>query len=272
MPLKDTTQSTLAAAATVLGATASLAADKPSTDKAAFDKAALDKAFQKLTSYKWGTDPKSLAPITDAVTATHGDEAARKELEARLVAVLISGAPRAAKDFVCRKLTVIGTAESVPALAGLLPDKDLSHMSRYALERIPAAEAAQALRDALPKLSGKLKIGVIGSLGVRRDEPSTSALAALVCDGDAAVACAAANALGDIGTADAAKALQESWKSAAKGVKPMLADACLAIAERLLAEGDKAAAVKIYKSLMSADAPKNVRLAATRGLLLASGK
>ncbi len=33
---------------------------------------------------------------------------------------------------------VIGTAESVPALAALLPDKDLSHMARYALERIPA--------------------------------------------------------------------------------------------------------------------------------------
>ena len=45
-------------------------------------------------------------------------------------------------------------------------------MARYALERIPAAAAAAALRDALPKLTGTLKVGVIGSLGVRRDAAS----------------------------------------------------------------------------------------------------
>ena len=41
----------------------------------------------------------------------------------------------------------------------MLPDENLSHMARYALERIPAPEAAQALRDAVPDLSGRLKIG-----------------------------------------------------------------------------------------------------------------
>ena len=68
--------------------------------------------------------------------------------------MLPTGHSRAAKDFVCRKLAIIGTAESVPALAALLPDKDLSHMARYALERIPAPEAAKALREALAKTSG----------------------------------------------------------------------------------------------------------------------
>ena len=73
-----------------------------------------------------------------------------------------------------------------------------------------APEAAQALRDALPKLDGALKIGVIGSLGVRRDAASVPALAALLGDADAAIAAAAACALGDIGTPDAAKALTGS--------------------------------------------------------------
>ena len=90
------------------------------------------------------------------MVATHGDAAARKELETRLAAVLDSGGSRAAKDYVCRKLMMIGTAESVPALAALLPDKDLSHMARYALERIPgpgsgpgaARRPAEARRDA----------------------------------------------------------------------------------------------------------------------------
>ncbi len=89
-------------------------------------------------------------------------------------------ASRDAKDFICRKLMIIGTAESVPALAALLPDKELSHMARFALERIPAPEAAQALRDTLPKLDGSLKIGVIASLGARRDVASVLALVALM--------------------------------------------------------------------------------------------
>ena len=49
-------------------------------------------------------------------------------------------------DYVCRVLRVIGTADSVPALAGLLAERNLSHMARYALQDNPAPEA-QALRE-----------------------------------------------------------------------------------------------------------------------------
>jgi HEAT repeat protein len=145
-------------------------------------------------------------------------------------------------------------------------------MARYALERIPAAEAAQALRDAAPNLSGRLKIGVIGSLGVRRDEASVTALATSLGDADAAVACAAACALGDIGAPEAANALRDSSQAVAPSVKQAVADARLACAERLLGEGKRAEAMDVYKSLSGADQSKQVRLAATRGLLLAAGK
>ena len=232
----------------------------------------LDMAFEALKTYDWGTDRNPLKPIDEAVIAVHGNADARKALEPRLAPVLKTGVSRDAKDFICRKLMVIGTAESVPTLAGLLPEKDHSHMARYALERIPAPEAAQALRDALPKLSGALKVGAIGSLGVRRDAASVPALAALLGDVDAAVACAAACALGDIGNAEAAKPLGDSATKAPEGVKPAVADACLACAEQLLADGKKADALAIYKSLSGEDQPKHVRLAATRGMLTAAGK
>jgi hypothetical protein len=55
-------------------------------------------------------------------------------------------------------------------------------------------------------------------------------------------------------------------------VKPAVADACLACAEHLLADGKKAEAIGLYKSLAGEDQPKHVRLAATRGLLAAAGK
>ena len=193
-------------------------------------------------------------------------------MESRLAAVLKTSVSRDAKDFVCRSLRVIGTAESVPALAELLPDKDNSHMSRYALERIQAPEAAAALRDVLPKVSGALKIGVAGSLGARRDAESVPALTALLADADKAIAGSAACALGDIGTPEAAKSLGGSAKTAPEGVKMAVADGCLVCAERLLADGKRSEAIAVYKSLSGADQPKHIRLAATRGMLAAMKK
>jgi HEAT repeat protein len=231
----------------------------------------LDKAFEALKTYDWGTDRKQMDPIDEAVIATRGDAEARKALEKRLAAVLGSGVSRSAKDYVCRTLKTMGTAESVPALAALLPDKDLSHMARYALERIPAPEAADALRNALPGLSAKLKAGVAGSLGVRRDEASVPALAGLLGDADAAVVSAAACALGSIGTPEAANVLGPAAKHVPQCVKSALADGCLVCAEQLLAAGKKAEAVALYKSLVN-DQRKQVSLAAKRGLLSAAGK
>jgi HEAT repeat protein len=231
----------------------------------------LDKAFDALKTYDWGKERKDLNPIDDAAIASRGDAAARKELETRLAAVLKTDVTRDAKDYVCRKLMAIGTAASVPALAELLPDKDLSHMARFALERIPAPEAAKAMRDALPKLSGPQKIGTIGSLGVRRDTASVPALAALVNDADAALARAAAYALGDIRTAEAAKALAEA-KPSGEQAKSAATDASLACAEGLLADGKKAEALAVYKLFAGEDRPKHVRLAATRGMLACAGR
>jgi HEAT repeat protein len=238
----------------------------------AVDAAALAQAFDALKTYDWGSDRKTLAPIDDAVTATRGDAAAGTDLETRLAAVLGSGLSRAAKDFACRTLTVIGTAASVPALAALLGDAELSHMARYALERIQASEAAAALRDALPKLTGKLKIGAIGSLGVRRDEASVPALAALIGSSDSAVATAAATALGDIGCEAGANLLCDAIKAVAPAVKPAVADATLVAAERLLADGNKTAALATYNTLLAGDPPKYIRLAASRGTLWVASK
>jgi HEAT repeat protein len=246
---------------------------------------ALRESFTALKTYDWGSDfgkvPNDrgemedrqvrdlLRAIDDAVPASHGDPAARKELETKLAAVLGTGASRAAKDYVCRKLLIIGTSASVPALAALLPNRDLSHMARYALERIPAPEAAEALREALVKTSGAEKAGIAGSLGVRRDAESVSDLSALLGDSDEMVALAAATALGDIGTAASAEALKNAT-TAAEPVKMRIADARLTAAEKLMAAGDRAAAKTVYTSLLSCPV-KSVKLAATRGLLMAKG-
>lgn len=224
----------------------------------------LDKAFEALKTYDWGIDPNVLKPIDEAIVTTYGDAAARKELETRLIAVLKTEVPQAAKDAVCRALKTIGTAAAVPALASLLADEKLSHMARYALERIPAPEAGQALRDALAKVPAKLKVGMLSSLGVRGEATALPALTPLLADSDPAVAAAAAHAAGDIATQDAAKALLMAKPAA--GTKAAIADASLNCAEHLLAAGNKSAAKVTYEKVLASTPSKVVKDAATRGL------
>jgi len=231
---------------------------------------AVDKAFEVLATYDWGSNRGELKPIDDAVIAAHGNAEAAKALEVKLAAVLGSDAKHAAKDYACRQLSLIGTAESVPALAALLTDEKLSHMARYALERMPCDEAVAAVRDALGKTDGKVKVGVINTLGVRRDAASTDALIALTGDSDPMVAGAAASALGAIGTPEAAKALAALQEKAPAELRLVAADAYLACAEKLLAAGKKADAMKIYQALSKSDI-KHVGLAAKRGLVAAMG-
>lgn len=225
--------------------------------------------FAALKTYDWGVDPKVIQPLADAMVATHGDVAARSAFETQLVAVLKSEVPRAAKDVVCRMLKSIGTAASVPTLAALLPDEKLSHMARYALELMPAPEAGQALLAALPKLGGKLKLGVIASLGVRGDAAAIAPLQGLLADGDPAVAKAAAYALGAMATPAANTALAAVTPNAA--AQAASGDAALRCAEKLLAHGGKAEAKATYQRLLGSKPGKAVEAAATRGLQACGG-
>lgn len=231
----------------------------------------LDKALEALKTFDWGTDPKPLEGIDQAINATHGKAAERADLEQKLVDALKGDVTRCSKDYICRKLMLVGSAVCVPPLAALLGDKDLSHMARYALERIPAPEAGKALRDSLAKVPAAQKVGVASSLGSRGDTECVAALGALLGEADAALARSAALALGDIRTSAAAKALKEP-KSTSPTVRPAVTDAQLACAEGLLAAGNKAEALGVYKSLVGEDQPKHVRLAATRGVLACAGK
>ncbi len=229
----------------------------------------LDKAFEALKSYDWGVDRAALDPINDAVTKSHGDNAARKELESRLTAALTSSLSRDAKDFVCRKLMQIGAASCVPALAAILGDKEHSHMARFALERNPSPEAAKALRDALPIVSTTLQLGIISSLGQRRDSESVALLSKFLVDSNPNIVRSAALALGLIRTPESAKALATAKPTSAEA-KRAVTDAILACAESLLASGNTSEATAMYKSLLEEGSPKHVRLAATRGMLICS--
>ena len=167
--------------------------------------------------------------------ASHGDDAARKKLESTLAEVLGTDLPRAAKDTVCRALKTIGTAHSVPSLAKLLHDEELSHMARHALEANDSPEAVKALVGAIDKAPKKIKIGIISSLGARGVGVPVAPLAKARSDKDADSSTAGALALGAIGSADAVKALGSAKVNDTN--KIAVCDAMLQCAENMLAHG-----------------------------------
>ena len=199
------------------------------------------------------------------------DATARRQREAELIQTLEGNASRAEKDKACRELQVIGTPACIPALAAMLADKDLSHMARYALEPMAYPQAAKALRDALDKARGPVKVGVITSLGFKGDAEAAGQLIALLGGLDVEVAGAAAAALGRIGTPEAARALDKLRARARGRLRDVGAEASLTAAERLVRRGLQVEAVRIYEDLQGAAWPAHVRLGAFVGLLAAGG-
>jgi hypothetical protein len=74
-----------------------------------------------------------------------------------LIAALQSGLSRDAKDYLWRKLMIIGSAAAVPSLAAMLVDKNHSRTAPFVLERIKAPEAGLALCDEM-RLAGSTTI------------------------------------------------------------------------------------------------------------------
>jgi len=225
----------------------------------------LDAAFEALKAYKQGDDPGVLAPIDQAVREVHGNPAARTALEQRLSAHLGAAFSPATRAFACRSLAIVGSAASVHALAALLVDDDLSLLARNALERIPGPEADEALRRAIGRAEGKTKLGIIHSVGVRRDARS-AALLAKVLTSEPESAAAAAKALGEIGTSESARALEAFRGKGSVEVRLAVADASLICAEHLIASGERGQGVKLLEALTHASQPPHVRLAANRAL------
>jgi len=192
-----------------------------------------------------------------------------KEQENKLIAILKSAdASHKAKADACRLLAIIGTKDAVAPLAALLDDEKLSDMARYGLEPIPDPAVERALRNALGRLEGRPLVGVIGSIGVRRDVKAVPALGKLLYNPDPEVAQAAARSLGSIGTSEAGGALTAALPRSSGQNKLAIYEGLFRCAETLAAAGKQAEAITIYDRILNAKAPHQVRGGALRGAIL----
>jgi HEAT repeat protein len=186
-----------------------------------------------------------------------------------LIAVLQSDAPTFDKARACQKLTALGDKEAVPALAALLGDEKLAGHARSALESIADPSASAALRKALGQVQGKLLAGVVNSLGVRHDVEAVPALKKLAADFASGVSSEALTALGRIASPEAVDTLRRALTGGSAESRAVAAHACLACAERLVAQGKRPEAISLLDQIREADVPTHLRTAAIYDLILA---
>ena len=220
--------------------------------------------YQAIIQRDFGTASNELIAVEKEITATKPEQYA--PIEARLIAVL--EAPEATapgKQFACQMLRAVGSSMCVPAVSKLLTDEKLSHVARQVLLGMQDPAVDQALRQALDRTQGNLRIGIVNTIGDRRDRSSLQAVAALAGGTDEATARAALNALGKIGGTPAADALDR--------VKPpgslqgVWADAYLRCATSLAAAGEPARAQQMERALFEGDYPLSVRAGAFGALV-----
>jgi len=149
----------------------------------------------QLKAYDWGGDRGALVGIDDVIVAAQRDKQKLAEIEGALLEVLQADAKLPAKEYICRKLALIGTAQCVPVLAGMLTDAELSDRARFALEAIPDASVDDALRAALGGATGNQRVGIVNTLGERRDQNAVPALSEMLNSADEVLTAAAKAAL-----------------------------------------------------------------------------
>jgi HEAT repeat protein len=177
------------------------------------------------------------------------------------------GASEFRKAKACQRAGELGAKEAVPALAKLLSDERMAMYARYGLEPIADPSVDDALRDAMAKLSGNLRIGVINSIGKRRDAKAGPALVKLMLGDDVETARAAAAALGAIGNSDSARELLAAMAKTRGALRLAVGDAALVCAERMIASGMREQGLALYASLSGTDVPKAVRLGAMAAVI-----
>ncbi|MBN1292927.1 MAG: hypothetical protein JXB48_13885 [Candidatus Latescibacteria bacterium] len=208
--------------------------------------------LNKIKTYKFGDSREPLSVIEDYVVSTSGDAQKREQLEQDFAKLLRDkNTSLDCKDFICRQLWVIGTGESVSALENMLTDAEMSDMARYALERNTTPEAAKTLRNALKKAEGMQLIGIVNSLGEKRDTESTDSICGLVFAWEIEVkeddenkkktkerenemlSLAAINALGKIGGEKAMSTLAEARRKGTPRINQAAAAAILTATDNL---------------------------------------
>jgi len=152
------------------------------------------------------------------------------------------------KGYLIRQLQVAGGKEVAGALGKFLLDEELCEYAAQALTAIRDG-AAEPLRYEALAAKGKCRLTVIQNLGVVRDKESVHTLKQALGDQDKDIRLAAAWGLANIGDASSVDILLREADVESPYERIKAAQACLLLAENLVAAGRKKDAAKIYAHL-----------------------
>jgi HEAT repeat protein len=192
----------------------------------------------------------------------------RRMIAEALASTLSPDRPVEVNAFVLGQIQLVGGKEVAPALGKFLADEKLCEAAAAALLGIEAGAAAQ-FRAALGAAKGRPATIIVHALGALKDTGSAAAIRKLVAADDRDTRLTAARALADIGDADSAELLLKAADAAEGYERSKLTQACLLLAERLAATGQKKVASSIYTRLHETrtdPSEQHVRDAAARGL------
>jgi len=225
----------------------------------------------QVAAYEVGDSRAALVRLEQLVTAALAQPEEVRRMEQAMLKALEGKATLSGKDRICRQLSLMGSAAATPVLAKMLAVEETADMARYALERIPGPAVDQALRAMLPKAAGRTLIGIVNTLGRRRDVAAVAALRALIPGSSPEAALAAAHALGQIGGPGAAGALSAVRPRTSGPLRMEVDDARLQCAEQMNASGDRKSAFAVFRQLSAPAEPEMIRVAALGGLAASGG-
>lgn len=197
-----------------------------------------------------------------------GDDKARSEFARAVASQVASTRPKAVRKYLIEQLQVAGGKEVVETLGKALLDPELCDPAARALAAIRDGAADQLL-TALPKVRGRSRLSVIKKLAVLKAEKAGDAFRQALGDGDPDIRIAAAWGIARIAAGSATDALLKSADAHQGWERINQTDACLDLADNLVAAGKKDAAAGIYAHLQRArtdPSERHIREAAERGL------
>ncbi len=190
-----------------------------------------------LASLTYSGDPEPLAALDREIGAAGTDGAKLAALTQSLLGLLRDPELTfAARQAIALRLgRILGTATPKPEaaaykpLAGMLADERDSDLARSALEPVADKAVDDLFVAALATATGRVRLGLIDSIGRRRQGSAVPALSRLLSDPDEPTRSAAAAALGEIGDPAAVAALHATPEPSAAPI----AAAKLAAARRM---------------------------------------
>ena len=239
-------------------------------DEVELTMAQVGETLSAVESYDYGQSREALVKFSALVRAASNQNKLLPEIEQAMLGLLKSDAPFAAKQFICKELSLIGTSASIKTLSGLLKEEKTADIALYALERIPGEEVNKALRKAAGKTKGRIKVGILNTLGQRRDEEALKLFKKSINDKNPMVAEAAIAASGKLASMQAADMLTKQLEMAEANQKIHILDALLNTADQLRTD-DTQLANSLYQGLYEDKQPITVRIAALRGLVVTLG-